>query len=70
MVRILEDTCTKPEEGWSGPDDRGHLRYTMHGRSDQHAPARTGYDAFFVAVHGANFTTWTYRPVKQGAAHV
>lgn len=58
------DTCKRPEAGWTSPDERGFVRFTMHGRVFESAPTRDGYEAFFVAVHGVNFTTWTYRPVE------
>lgn len=62
MIAVREDTCERPPEGWSGPDERGHLKFTMHARVFEDAPEREGWRAFFVSVHGANFTTWTYEP--------
>lgn len=56
------DTCVRPPEGWSDPDERGHIRFTMYDRLTQPSPEREGYKAYFVAVHGMNFTRWTYAP--------
>ena len=57
------DECKRPPEGWSDPDPHtGFIRFTMYDRLSEPAPEREGWDCFFVAVHGANFTTWTYRP--------
>ena len=33
----------------------------MHDRTSEPAPEREGWDCFFVAVHGLNFTTWSYK---------
>lgn len=62
MAQTRQDTCPRPPEGWRGPDERGHVRFTMYGRINEEAPKREGYEAFFIAVHGSNFTTWTYAP--------
>lgn len=59
-----EDTCARPPEGWSEPDRNGHLRFVMYDRVFEKAPEREGWDAFFIAVHGTNFTSWTYRRVS------
>lgn len=60
-----EDTCARPAEGWSEPDARGHVTFTMYDRATEDAPHRDGFYPFFVAVHGSNFTKWSYLPVDQ-----
>lgn len=61
MPEVRQDTCPRPPEGWTPePDERDHLKFTMYDRLSEPAPEREGWTAFFVAVHGANFTTWTY----------
>lgn len=57
---------TIPAEGWTQPDSRGIVRFTQHGPSAMHAkpPTLDGYEVFFVAVHGTDFTTWAYKPTK------
>lgn len=57
-----DDTCIRPPEGWSEPDERGYVKFTMYDRVDADAPHRDGFYPWWVAVHGSNFTTWTYIP--------
>lgn len=53
-----------PAAGWSGPDDRGHLTYTLHGPSVLvQPPKRDGYVAYWIGRHGNRYTRWVYKPV-------
>ena len=69
MIATKQDTCARPPEGWTEPDARGHITYTMYDRISETAPERVGWEAFFVAVHGANFTRWTYRREAEWCLH-
>jgi hypothetical protein len=53
--------------GWTEPDERGQVTFVHLGplTLDDRAPERAGYEPFFVAVHGADYTRWTYRPTEQ-----
>lgn len=60
------DEHPRPAEGWSEPDARGHVRFTVHGPSTFiRAPKREGYESYFVAVHGQNYTSWVYKPTTK-----
>lgn len=61
------DVYPRPPEGWSGPDTRGIVRFTIHDSRPfgWSPPAREGYELFFVAVHGQNYTTWAYKEVTR-----
>lgn len=57
---------TRPTEGWSQPDRRGHVRFTKHNASfTDNPPKRDDFECYFVGRHGTNYTTWAYRPVKE-----
>jgi hypothetical protein len=54
-----------PPEGWV-ENRRGDVTYTVHGPSwDVKPPERDGYRCSFIARHGVDYTTWTYRPIKE-----
>lgn len=54
----------RPAEGWSGPDERGYMEYTMHGPSFfVDPPVLDGFEAYWIGVHGESWTRWVYRPV-------
>ena len=55
-----------PAEGWTEPDERGHISYVTHAPAHStDAPKREGYEPFFIGVHGNDWTRWTYRPVAK-----
>lgn len=61
MPAVREDTCKRPPAGWSGPDERDEMHFVIHARTNEPAPEREGWRAEWIAVHGSNFTRWTYR---------
>jgi hypothetical protein len=58
------DTCARPPAGWSGPNTRGLMHFVMYDRTSEPHPELEGWDAFFIAVHGKNYTRWTYRRIN------
>lgn len=52
-----------PPEGWGEERADGHLTYVRHGLPYREGPPeREGFEPYFIAVHGADYTRWTYRP--------
>jgi len=53
-----------PEAGWSKPDNRGHVTFTLAQppRMDDKAPEREGFECYFVSCTD-RYTRWTYRPI-------
>ena len=65
-VKRLSDTPTVfvPAVGWTGPDSRGHMQYTIHGvePASFKRPELDGFECYLVAVRGLCYTRWMYRP--------
>lgn len=61
MSTAHPDDCPRPPSGWSKPNKHDIVHFTLYDRIDEPAPEREGWECFFVAVHGANFTTWSYK---------
>lgn len=57
-----------PEAGWSKPDNRGHVTFTLAQppRMDDKAPEREGFECYFVSCTD-RYTRWTYRPTDTPA---
>lgn len=60
-------TDTRPPEGWSEPDRHGHITFVKHAANWLHddPPEREGFEVYFIGRHGAEYTRWSYRPVKE-----
>ena len=55
---------TIPATGWATNRD-GNLTYTVHGPSFLITPPEhDGWYCRFIARHGIDYTTWTYRPIE------
>lgn len=52
-----------PPAGWSQPDNRGHVTFTLAQppTMNDKAPEREGFECFFVGLTD-RYTRWTYRP--------
>ena len=51
-----------PPAGWG--ECRGRPTWTMHGPSwGVTPPRRDGFEPYFIARYGTEYTTWIYRPV-------
>lgn len=54
-----------PPAGWTEPDERGHLQFTLAQppTMGDKAPEREGFECYFVSVTD-RYTRWTYRPIN------